>query len=236
MNRPIIGITTPNTPFHAAYYFIKLGIWLCGGTPVPLKTPNSIHTVQIDGLIVGGGTDIFPKLFQEAPKQDYQYDHDRDEMEMAWLKKAEADQIPVLGICRGAQMMNVMHGGTLHLNVSLAYENAHYPKNLFRKIFFRKAIKIEPNSLFHRLTNKTTLRVNSMHTQSIAKTGSGFVISAKENNGVIQAIGNPAHPFYLGVQFHPEFLLYRPSMRALFRGLVRATRSSPQSLSIKTIH
>lgn len=223
--RPKIGITTPNTLFHPAYYFIKFSVWLCGGRPVPLRTQTTIEREGIQGLVLGGGTDVFPQLFEGMPKEKYKYDRERDEMEIAWLKKAEIDKIPVFAICRGTQMMNVMNIGTLHLDVSLAYENAHYPKNLLRKIFYRKKIEIEQGSLFHTLTRSKTLRVNSMHTQSIDKIGNHLNITAQEKNGVVQAIERPNHPFYLGVQFHPEFMIWRPTMQALFRGLVNAAKT-----------
>jgi len=222
--RPKIGITTPNTLFHPAYYFIQFSVWLCGGRPVPLRTLDSIERSDIRGLVLGGGTDVFPQLFEGTPKDKYKYDHERDETEIAWLKKAEKENIPVFAICRGAQMMNVMNKGTLHLDVSLAYENAHYPKNLLRKVFYRKRIDIEAGSLFNELTQSDALRVNSMHTQSIDKIGQNLGVTAREKNGVVQAIERPNHSFYLGVQFHPEFMIWRPTMQALFKGLVKAAK------------
>lgn len=98
--RPNIGITAPSK-FYPAYYFLRFAVWLCGGRPVALRTLESIQRGDIDGLIVGGGTDVFPGLFQNDPKQDYLYDQKRDEMEIAWLAKAEKEGLPVLGICRG---------------------------------------------------------------------------------------------------------------------------------------
>jgi len=219
--RPPIGITTPNTRFHIAYYFIKLSVWLCGGKPIPLRTPDAIKSQKVRGLVLGGGTDVFPGLFQNDPKQDYLYDHDRDEIEMAWLQRAEKENIPVLGICRGAQMMNVMNKGSLHLNVALAYEGAHYPKNLLRMAFFRKGIEIEPNSMLCKILRTNFLRVNSMHTQSIDRLGKNLRVCAQEKNGVVQAIERPGHAFYLGVQFHPEFMIYRPSMQRIFKSLIK---------------
>lgn len=121
-------------------------------------------------------------------------------------------------------MMNVMNKGTLHLDVSLAYENAHYPKRLLRKIFFRKPIDVKPDSLLHKLTRALTLRVNSLHTQSVDRIGHNLRIIARERNGVVQAIERPNHPFYLGLQFHPEFMIWRPTMRAIFKALVDEAR------------
>lgn len=221
-NRPVIGITTPNKKFNSAYYAIKLAVWLSGGRPVPLKTMQSLNEVHIDGLLVGGGTDVFPQLFKENPKVDYSYDHERDEMEIAWLKRAENDGIPVFAICRGAQMMNVMNGGRLHMNVSESYENAIYPKGLMRYITFRRWVTVADDSLLKRITGRQRMQVNSMHTQAIAKLGRNLRIVAQEDNGVVQAIERPDHPFYVGVQFHPEFMVYRSHMRRLFRGFIKA--------------
>ena len=145
-------------------------------------------------------------------------------MEINWLKRAEKENIPVFGICRGAQLMNVIRGGTLHPDISKVYEEAKYPTSLLAKIFFRKTIVIEPDTLFAKLFGDSPRRVNSMHTQSVKGLGTSLIQSAAENNGVIQAIEDPGREFFLGVQFHPELLLYRQSLRALFAGLVKAAR------------
>lgn len=165
---------------------------------------------------------MFPALFQDEPepKKDYTYDHDRDEMEMYWLRKAENEGLPVLGICRGAQLMNVAGGGKLHLDVSKAYEKADYPASWLSHIFYRKKITIQNGSLLHKILGRTIVRVNSIHKQSIAEIAPGLIVTAKEDNGVIQAIEKPGHNFYLGVQFHPEFLIYKRIFRKLFKKLV----------------
>tara|TARA_Y100001001_G_C7979649_1_gene298891 strand:+ start:304 stop:978 length:675 start_codon:yes stop_codon:yes gene_type:complete len=220
--RPVIGITTPNQKFNSAYLSIKLAVWLCGGRPVPLKRMQTLDDLHIDGLLVGGGTDVFPQLFKGQPKANYTYDHKRDELEIAWLKRAENDGIPVLAICRGAQMMNVMNGGELHMNVSESYEDAVYPKGLMRYLFFRRWINISEHSLLRRVMGAQRVRVNSMHSQSISNLGRNLKIVAQEDNGVVQAIERPDHPFYIGVQFHPEFMIYRSYMWRLFRDFIKA--------------
>jgi putative glutamine amidotransferase len=161
-------------------------------------------------------------LFQLDPKENYLYDRPRDEMEIAWLKRAEKETIPVLGICRGAQMMNVMNGGALHMNVRIAYENADYPEGLWHEITYRKSIKITQGSLLHKLMGTNEWRVNSIHSQSIERLGDRLEITAREHNGVVQGIERPNHPYYLGVQFHPEFMIYQSKMRSIFKGLVDA--------------
>lgn len=196
---------------------------------MPLRTLESLDDHKIDGLIVGGGTDVFPGLFQNDPKQDYLYDQPRDEMEMAWLKRAEADDIPVLGICRGAQMMNVMNRGSLHMDISIAYENAHYPKSLFRKLFYRKDILVEPRSLFFKIVRLNPVKVNSYHSQSIDRLGRNLKVSAQERNGIVQVIERPDHPYYLGVQFHPEYMIYRADMRNIFKTLIEHARKKAAS-------
>lgn len=221
---PKIGITTPNTRLEGAYYLIKLSVWLCGGRPVPLRTPQTIERTDIQGLVLGGGTDVYPGHYRAGPKARYRYDHDRDEMEMAWLAKATAEGLPILGICRGAQMMNVVNNGTLHMDVAQAYSGTDYPRSTIHKMFYRKPIDVEPRSLLHRLLRARRTAVNSMHSQSIATLGTGLRVTAREDNDVVQAVERHGARFYLGVQFHPEFLIYRRGMRAIFRDLVKAAQ------------
>ncbi len=220
--RPLIGVTRPDhgdrLPFLAVYW----AIWLCGGRPQPITASTPCKDVQFCGLVLGGGSDVYPRRFAIEPKTGYRYDQAREEIEEWWAERAEAMNLPTLGICRGAQLMNVLDGGSLHMDVSLAYEKAIYPKSPFRRAIFRKAIAITPGSLLNRLTGLTDLRVNSIHSQSIARLGEGLQITAQEPNGVVQAIEGVGRAFWLGVQFHPELLLHNAPFRAIFRGFIQA--------------
>lgn len=221
LSKPLIGITAPENRAWVAQIFIALSVWITGGRAVRLTAKNPKWEKIIDGLIVGGGTDIFPAIYQYDPDPATVYDRPRDEMEMGWLRRAEEQDLPVLGICRGAQMMNVERGGSLHPQVSEAYEDAHYPTHLLAKIFYRKRIAIKPGSLLERIIGQEFVMVNSMHKQAVARPGRNLEVTAVEENKVIQAIEDSSKAFYLGVQFHPEFLIYRCSFRRLFSELVR---------------
>lgn len=226
--RPVIGITRPedkmlNIPFYA----LKLSVWIGGGKPRTLTSQQQpVEEVNIDGLMLGGGTDIFPGLFEKDPKENYRYDKTRDELEMKWLKWAEAQNLPVFAICRGAQLMNVVKKGTLHMDVSAVYKDGHYPSNLLGTAFFRKKITIETGSLLHKIFGKEVLFVNSLHKQSIDKIGYDLKVTAREVNGVVQAIEKPGHPFFMGVQFHPELLIYKSIYRHFFRYFIDVVKGN----------
>ncbi len=221
--RPHIGITKPeNKRMNIQFLAMWLAVWLGGGKPVVLSAGKPVHKKKIHGLILGGGTDVFPGLFHKDPKENYQYDRPRDEMEIKWLKIAKQNCIPVFAICRGAQLMNVVNGGTLHLNIADAYENAIYPESILGYMFFRKKIHIEKDSLLYKIFKKTELPVNSLHKQSIDKVGHNLMVTAREPNGIVQAIERPGHPFYMGVQFHPELLIYQRAFRSFFNRFVHA--------------
>lgn len=224
MNRPVIGITKPIYNGKIAFILTCIAVWLAGGRPIALTVNNPRYHYPIQGLILGGGTDIYPEYYGGEIKPSYIYDKERDLMEMAWFKKAQIQAIPILGICRGSQLMNIARGGSLYFDVRKAFEKAQYPSGLMAKIFFRKTIHIKHDSLLHAILCIDTTRVNSSHTQSVHKLGDNLVITAREENEVVQALEDPAFDFLLGVQFHPEFLIYSKKFRNIFTQLIQQSK------------
>lgn len=223
--KPCIAITYSADKSKVQYWATRVALFFAGAKSIgvtktmpPLKTP-------IDGVIITGGIDVHPDLYDKTLKEkpNYPYDRQRDRLEIAWIKWAHTEKRPILGLCRGAQLMNVVRGGTLHYDVAKAYEKAQYPSSLLAKIFYRKWIFLNnQQSLFKRILKVDKVKVNSMHTQAIDKLGKGLIITAQEANGVVQAFEDPDLPFCVGVQYHPELMIYSPLHFRLFRAFVKA--------------
>jgi putative glutamine amidotransferase len=222
--RPRIGITKPDKEDNLAYAAIWFSVWLAGGKPIKLSPSSPYQQTQIDGLLLGGGKDVFPGLYDAPAKDAYQYDAARDDMEVYWAERARDEGIPVLGICRGAQLMNVVCGGTLHADISEFYKDQFIPSKIWHYAFYRKFVLIKGNSLLHKITGCRELKVNAIHKQAVDHLGDNLSIDASENNGIVQCISHKEHPFFIGVQFHPEFLIYRRVFRNIFKALVEAAR------------
>jgi putative glutamine amidotransferase len=220
--RPLIGVTKTDDGDLVPFICGWLSLWLSGARPVTITARSPRDELAIDGLLLGGGADVHPALFQTAPKTDYAYDLAREATELAWLRRAQAMDLPTLGICRGAQLMNVAAGGTLHMDLAATFRETRYPSHWLEQIFFRKRVGIEQGSRLCDILGGAELRVNSIHQQGIGRLGEGLRISAGEPGGAIQAIENPARRFWVGVQFHPEFLFYRGRCRRIFRAFVEA--------------
>ena len=225
MARPRIGYTTKNHHVDFLRWMIAFSIFLTGGRPVRLYPASPKFETHLDGLVVGGGTDVYPPIYKVDPKENYDYDHARDEMEIKWLEVAQQRDIPILGICRGVQIINVQRGGTLHMDVSKAYEAAQYPSGFWACVFFRKVMNIKAGSLLAPVFQRERIEVNSMHTQAIDDLGQGLEVVAYEDNGVVQAVEDPSQKFLLGVQFHPEAMIYKKPFRDIFRMFVDAARA-----------
>jgi gamma-glutamyl-gamma-aminobutyrate hydrolase PuuD/predicted ATP-grasp superfamily ATP-dependent carboligase len=217
--RPVIGVTKPEQGDTIPYLAMKLAVWLAGGDAVKVTTRAPRDPRTIDGLIFGGGSDVYPKRYEGEPKPGYRYDLGRGDMEASWALAARRLDLPVLGVCRGAQMLNVLAGGTLHADLS-AFKTDR-PRNLLWRFFHRMPVRVRFKSKLAQITQcSKEMEVNAIHLQAIDRLGAGMTVSAREPNGVIQGIEDPSQPFWLGVQFHPEFLIYRAPFRRLFRALV----------------
>lgn len=142
----------------------------------------------------------------------------RDELEKSLISQARARGLPIFGICRGMQLLNVVAGGSLHQSVRSFYEETP----AIRSLLPRKRIEVEADSLLARCLGARRARVNALHDQAIDRLGGSFRVCACEPNGVVQAIECIDPGFVLGVQWHPEYLPQRPEQLALFQALVRA--------------
>lgn len=150
---------------------------------------------------------------------------ERDELEKALINEAIERRLPMMGICRGMQLINVACGGTLHQDIEGFYEE--YPA--VRSVLARKKIRVAAHSHLAAVLDRTELFVNALHSQAIDRLGEGLRVCATEPNGVIQAIERSAGPMLLGLQWHPEYLPHHARQRALFEALVRAASKNPST-------
>jgi putative glutamine amidotransferase len=160
------------------------------------------------------------RIFEAGTTSDP--DPARDTLERSLLDGALARRIPVLGICRGAQLINVALGGSLHPTLEGFYVEA--PQ--IRTVLPKKRIFVAHGSLLASILGKREARVNALHDQAVESIGRGLVVVARERSGVVQAIEHATLPFVLGVQWHPEYLPQHRRQRAIFDRLVDAARAA----------
>lgn len=149
-------------------------------------------------------------------------DKERDELEISILNQVVEKKIPVLGICRGAQLINVFFGGSLYQDIKQFYTE----QPLLHTILPKSTIIIDTRSKLYSILQKKYTRVNSLHHQAVKTLGQDIKVVAQETNGVIEAIEHMSLPFVIGVQWHPEFMINYRRQRGLFFALVAAARNS----------
>ncbi|KAA5605259.1 type 1 glutamine amidotransferase [Roseospira marina] len=218
--RPRIGVTTSAGcrgarlwPLHA------LALWRAGARPhrlTPTVSPSRVD--RLDGLVIGGGDDIAAGVYGGDVRLDVRIDPARDRFELAALERAAVRGLPVLGICRGAQLLNISRGGTLHQDIHRAFADA--PRH--RTVLPRKQVTLATRGRLRRLLRRSSIRVNSLHHQAVDRLGTGLHVAARDRAGIVQAIEARGPRFLLGVQWHPELLFYQGRQVGLYHALTRA--------------
>lgn len=223
--RPIIGLSADYSyelSKHCLGDAYVASVRAAGGEVVILPPSDDEGTIAryldiCDGLILSGGGDLDPVFWGEQPSVRLgEVCPRRDVFELALARQALALDIPLLGICRGCQVINVAAGGSLLQDLSSDLcHNQKAPRDYpFHAIF------IEPETILARLIGQTEVRVNSFHHQAIDKPARGLFISARTADGTAEALESPAGNYLLGVQWHPETLRDRTS-HLIFSGLVQ---------------
>lgn len=252
MRRPLIGISPRvipasknpigprNRSLHCLEPSLAYRLFDLGAVPVMVPTFDkdqdnerfdraiSAYVEQVDGLILQGGVDISPILFGESPRAgSHETDLMRDLFELELFRRFYRRGKPILGICRGCQLINIALGGTLCLDIvediggTVSHRNQHEDENNFHEIEFL------PDGVLRRLYgSRQRGLVNSIHHQAIKKLGAELAVEASSPDGVVEAISGTAGSYLVGVQWHPEFMSepHEQFVEAepLFRGLVEA--------------
>jgi putative glutamine amidotransferase len=182
---------------------------------ISVKHPADSKTLS--ALVIGGGNDISPEHYGGDIHEKVKADPERDKLEIDWIKFALQNNFPLLGICRGAQLINVVCGGNLHQDIRELRKHTHNRPGLLPT----KSVKLTEGSRLREICQTTALRVNSLHHQAVKKPGDGLAVVGRDRDQIVQALESTEQQHIIGVQWHPEYLCYLPSQLALFRWLVR---------------
>ena len=220
-NAPVVGVTMFSARESHKYYtkvqynYVS-SVVDAGGIPwlIPTvaETALAVEVVaRLDALILTGGEDVSPLMFREEPRPQLGLTNlPRDRWELALLAAAEARDVPILGICRGIQVMNVHRGGTLYQDIASETSNpiGHAPfQNPMESL--HHSISAEPGSRMEQLFPPDAdgrILVNSFHHQGLRDLGDGLVVTSRAPDGIIEGVEDPSRPFCMGVQFHAEAL------------------------------
>ena len=231
-NRPIIGIPVGQgtNPRGARLYIVHQlyldAIYRVGGVPcpVPLHLDEDGYSEiynRIHGLLLAGGEDIDPHTYGDDPREVIEKtDPDRDKVELLLARWAVADKMPILGICRGHQLLNVALGGSLYQDIEteMGVKETHDMRGKGEGFRQKRPhpVMLAPESKIAQELG-AVLWVNSLHHQAVARPGEGLKVVGTSPQGVIEATELEGHPFAVTVQWHPEMLADDDLMLRLFQ-------------------
>jgi putative glutamine amidotransferase len=236
--QPIIGITAGKDRSDTTIQKICLidkysyAISASGGIPFVIPPDISTHSIEtiisrVDGIMITGGGDIETKRFngQDHPRV-YGVETDRDNLEIELVQAAESSGKPLLGICRGIQVINVALGGDLLTDIQDQKTDPlkhdwfpDYPRNRLSH-----SVEIKSGSLLNKILEISIIDVNSLHHQAIRNLSNKLSATAFAPDGIIEAVENRDHLFFLGVQWHTEWLFDLETTKKLFKAFIQAAK------------
>jgi putative glutamine amidotransferase len=217
-DRPLVVVTGPHRRLRFGWWATRFMLWLAGLRGHYMTAHRRDLPEGARGLIIGGGNDIEPEHYGLTGDAGATYDPERDAFEMEMVRWGLRDDLPILGICRGAQLINIVLGGSLHLDIRPLRQ--HTPNR--NTVLPVKWADLVPDSALHAAVRHPALRINSLHNQAIDRTASELMVVARDRDGFIQAVEHRTGQYVLGVQWHPEYLPYSAPHRALFRAFAAA--------------
>lgn len=235
MTNPVIGVTT-----FISSDGLRLpenySIAISGekGVPVILAKIEDEALIKkqienIDGLLLSGGDDIDPSFFGEGPHQKIgPIEPGRDLYEMKLIKYALEAEKPILGICRGAQILNVCEGGTMYQDIYSQHGDSTMKHNQdAAKDYLSHTVTVTEGTKLNEILGETEIKTNSFHHQANKYPAENLQVSAMSEDGIIEAVESTEHDFVIGVQWHPEgSYLVDEASRKIFRAFIKAASGS----------
>jgi putative glutamine amidotransferase len=247
MRRPLIGIPTqtlqaidgiPENLPHSWVMNSRYNIATAEAGALPVMIPlleQDLDTLRalydrLDGLLLAGGVDMDPASFGEAAHPELgRIDPARDAVELQLARWAIADRKPVLGLCRGHQVLNVALGGTLFQDIAAqvpgAIKHDYFPTAGYARDYLAHEVEVAPGSRLAAAFQSERVPVNSMHHQAVKALGPGLLVSARSPDGLVEAVESGSEHFLVGVQWHPEVFEHSDARtQRLFQAFVAAAR------------
>ncbi|WP_068983041.1 gamma-glutamyl-gamma-aminobutyrate hydrolase family protein [Lysinibacillus xylanilyticus] len=232
--KPVIGITAfveddLSSRLNAAY---SKSVIEAGGIPliIPLGIEKDVAQILslTDGLLLSGGYDVHPFLFGAEPTPKLGKVHpERDSVELALIEAAFIRQMPIFGICRGMQILNVALGGTVYQDIDSEYHSSKLLKHKQQAArgVATHYVHVTPDTLLKTIIEEAQIAVNSFHHQAVNVVSEKMKVAAKSSDGIVEAVVHEDLPFCLGVQWHPEELAIvgDGGSKKLFTAFVRAS-------------
>ena len=236
--RPLIGVPCRSHlrhPKHLSGFCVRQTwcevLQAAGATPVPVPLLDDEHVLvdlyrRLDGLVLAGGGDVEPEHFGERrASRLIEVDPPRDRVELFLTRRAVQDGLPLLGVCRGVQVLNVALGGTLYQDVQVQVPNAlqHKMGTETPRDYLAHDVEVHPGTRLAAIIGPDPVAVNSFHHQSVRDVARELRVAASAPDGVIEALEGSAAHFVLGVQWHPEDMVpHDARMKGLFEAFVEA--------------
>jgi putative glutamine amidotransferase len=213
-------------PWYATRYRYNDSLVKFGASPCFIGYNHALipeYVKRFDGLIIAGGYfDHDPESYNQTPHSTIKRNSKRSAFEKALLEAYLPTKKPVLGICGGHQLINIICGGTLIQDIATMHNTKIKHSETVAPTEAAHQINIEPGTILSSFyQSSTTIGINSSHHQAIDQVGKDLVVSAVAEDGIIEAIEDPNHPFCLGVQWHPEYLLNELD-EAILKNFVKA--------------
>lgn len=229
MTRPVIGLSTYFEPAEWGLWSIEAALiprWYLdvfgeAGADVVLLPPGASPAVlsRVDGLVIAGGADVDARLYGEEPHETADAPREsRDATEIAMYRDARERDLPFLGICRGAQIMAIAHGGSLHQHLPQITDLAHKEAPL---VFVDHSARFADGSRIASIYGVRDMTVNSFHHQAIKEAGD-LEITGWAQDDTVEVVESPTAGFAVGVQWHPEHPDRRHADRPLIDAFLRA--------------